>query len=308
MNTQGTVKQKRPISRSAVARIVIWSVVLVILCGVFAVSMLASAMGGILTSFGSFSLGGYFYSDADSYQIGGGTLAETVTDLDIQWAGGQIEILPAAEGVTEITVTEDYNGAEEDDRLRWRLYNGELQIKYRAPSWWIGTGRAPNKKLTIRMPQATLEAMGEVRIQSTNSRITFEGNARELSVDGVDGKLTVNGRVDELDIDWVDADVDFTGTLGSANLDGVDIKAVFRLDAARELEIDGVDQDITIYLADTVTGFRVSRDSLGGSIRTDGFDEVSSRDDYDRYWGDGSLKIEADGVDSKLKIEKLTKD
>ncbi len=303
-------KQKRPISGSAVARIVIWSVVLVILCSIFAASMLAAAFGGIWASFGSFSIGQFHYPDADSYTVGGGTVSETVRDIRIDWFGGEIQILPAEEGATEITVSETFNAenddADEDDQLRFRVHRGELQIKFRESSWWVGQNHTPRKTLVIRVPRETLQSLGEVEINATGADITFEGDARKLDVESVNGKVTVRGSVNLLDIDSVDADVDFTGTLGEGNFDGVDVRATLRLDAARSLDIDGVDSEVVLYLADTVTGFCVDRDSLGGDMTVNGFEGVTSRGDYSHYWGDGSLRIESDGVDCKLKIEKLT--
>ncbi len=301
----GQNKQHSRRSNSAIARIVIWSIVLIVLIGVFATVMLASALGGMWSNIGS-SHGGLSYSDAGSYQIGGGTIAETVNRIDIVWFDGDIQILPAEEGVTEITISEDYNGTDEDDRLRFRVHKGELQIKFRKSSWWIGADRAPNKTLTIRVPQEIFRTLGRVHVETTDSDILFEGSAEKLDVEAVRGNLTVRGTVKHLDIDSVDVAVDFTGDLNEGDFDGVNVTAVLRLYSARALDIDGVDSDITLYLADTVTGFRVDYDSVGGSVSVNDFESVMSRGDYSHYWGDGSLEIESDGVDSKLKIYKLT--
>ncbi len=285
-------KQKRRISPSAVARIVIWSVVLVILAGVFAAGM--------------FNVGGYTYSDPDSYEIGGGTVAETVRDIEIHWVAGDIEILPAEEGVTEITVKEDYDGADPDYRLRYRVFDGELTIQYCQSAWRINANNVPAKKLTVLVPQAMLDTLGEVEIDTVDSAITFRGRADELAIEGVEGKVTASGYIGKLNIDGMDAQVDFTGTLGEGDFDGVDITAVLRLDSVRELDIDGVSQDVTVYFAEGVTGFAVARDGLSTSVTTSGFDGVTKRNGYDFHWGDGSARIDLDGIDVKLKIEKQT--
>ncbi len=294
--------KKRPISGSAVARIIIWSAVLIILCAVFVLGILAGTFGEL---FGRISFGGYTYPDPDSYEIGGGSTDQTVRDIDIDWLAGDIEILPAAEGVTEITISEDYAGEDPDDQLRWRVFDGELEIKFRKSSWGV-VNDVPEKKLTIRIPQAMLETLGEVDIETVNSEVNFKGYAEELSFNGVDGRLVVAGTVGELNIDGGNAGVDFTGTLGRGDFDGVDITATLRLDGARELDVDGVDTHVTLYLGDAITGFGVAQSSVGGSVIVNGFDGVSARNGYDYYWGDGSLRIDSDGVDAKLKIEKTT--
>ncbi len=298
-------KPKRPVSSSAIVRIVIWTIVLIILCSIFFLGMIGASFRGILTSFGSFSIGGFAYSDEDSYAVGGGAVSDaaTVTDMDIDWLNGDIEILPAEAGVTEITITESYDG-EEENRLRWRVRDGELQIKFKKSSWWAGNHNLPSKKLTIRLPEG--HPLNEVDVNTTKSDITFEGYAKEFNLESVNGKLIASGHIGELDIDSVDADVNFNGSLGTCDFDGVNVHAVLRLTEARELDIDGVDYDVTLYLADTITGFRIDHDSVGGNMKIEGFEGVGARGDYDEYWGDGSLTILSDGVDAKLTVKKST--
>ncbi len=304
-------KQKRPISKTAVIRIVIWSVVLVILCGVFSAAILMSTLWNFMGGFRGFSSVGYSYRDEASYRIGGGTVEEPISDIDIDWLSGQIEILPAEEGATEITISESVGETEveqEDDRLRWRVHRGKLQIKFRTSTLWRNVKQLPDKKLTIRIPQTLMATLDQVNIDSVDTEVTFTGRAAEMDLDTTNGKLTVNGTLDELDADGVNIQLEVNGTVNSCNLDGVELTALLRLQGARELDISGVDQNVTLYLADTVTGFRVERETLGGKVQTNGFDGVTTFGEYDEYWGDGSLQIDIDGVGSLLKIEKLTND
>ncbi len=303
-------KQKRPISTSAVVRIVVWSIVLLILSGVFALSLLATALRDGGFQFGLISLGGYTYEDASSYHVGGGDVSETIRDIDIDWLSGDIEILPAPEGATSVTVSEDYSGDDDDERLRWRIREGKLQIKFQKSRWGVGIKHsAPTKKLTVFVPTSLLSALGEVDIDTVESKVTFEGHADEFSFDAVDGDLTVTGSVGELDIDSTETVLNFTGTLGHGDFDGVDLTATLWLDGARGFDIDGVGNAVTLYLADAVTGFRVERDALGGKTTvSSAFEGSGARDDYDQYWGDGSLEIRIDGIDVQLNVEKLTKD
>lgn len=298
---------KRPVNKSAVWRIVIWSVVLFILCGVFALVMTAQGFFGGGMSWGAISLGGYTYDHANSYSVGNAAFEGSVTEIDIDWVGGDIAIVPTDESV--VRIEETYAGDNEDLRLRWKVENGRLSIKYRKSYRLIGASDPSTAKdLTVRVPRAMLDALEEVDLDVVGSAVTFTGRTSELEFDGVNGSLTISGHVGELNLDHVEATLDFTGTLGHGDLDGVELHATMRLDAAKSLDIDGVDHEVTLYLADTITGFRVSRESLGGDTIVEGFDNVTAPVSGTRRWGDGSLVIESDGVDAKLTIKKLTKD
>ncbi len=305
--TSDSQMSKRPISGSAVARIVIWSAVLLILCAFFAAGVLGTVMNGRGSFFGIFSFGGYSYEDADSYTIGGGTSTSHVKDVEIDWLSGDIEILPT-DGDT-ITIQEDYTGTDEDTRLRWKIEDGELSVKFCKPYRFFGGSKdCPSKKLTLLIPKTMLDAMGDVEIDSVDSHVTFMGRAEELSVDAVSGKLTVNGHADELNIDSVEMDVDYTGTVRYVDLDGVEIKAVMHVTSALNFDIGGVDNDVTLYFSDDITGFSVDHASVSSSVTINGYENVTIRDKKDRYWGDGSITIDMHGVDVQLKIEKETND
>ncbi len=304
MNTTVKNTSKRPISRSAVVRIVIWSVVLLILCSVFALSL-----GGILfrnARFGLFSFGGYTYDNPRSYSVGGATVAdERITEIDIDWLDGDIEILPT-DGA-EIVISEDYDGRDSDYRLRWRIRRGELEIKFQKSAWSIGfVNSDPPKKLTVLVPRDMLENMNEVQVETVRSNVTFQGNAEELSFDSVEGNLYANGHIGELEISSVEAEVHFDGALRECNIDGVSINATLRLREANLLEVDGVDNSVHLYLSDAVTGFRLENDALGDKTTINGFDNVEYRGKSRCFWGDESFRIEADGISTQLKIEKLT--
>ncbi len=297
--------QKRPVSGSAVVRIVIWSVVLLVLCTVFVLSIVGTALGGTWRAFTGFSIGGYTYEDADTYTVGNGQTTETITELDIDWVNGDIEIIPTND--TTITISEDYAGTDEDLRLRWKVEDGELKIKYRSSYWAFGImSNVAAKKLTVQIPENMLDGMEEVDIDTVESKVIYTGNAEEFSFDSVDGHLVAIGAFGELNLDSVEARVELTGSVKAGNIDGVSITAVMHLSSAKTLDIDGVDNDVTLYLADTVTGFFVEHESFGGSATINGFSDVTTRNKDDRYWGDGSFKIDMDGVDAKLTIEKET--
>ncbi len=310
MNTYIPTPPKRPVSASAVVRIVIWSVVLAILVALFVLGMLQAAAGSghLQLNWKNISFGGYTYEGADTYQVGGGTTEDTVRDIDIDWLNGCIQIIPTDEAV--VSIEESYSGEREELCMRWRVVDGKLTVKYRAPYWMFGiTESFPDKNLTIYVPRTMLEDMGRVSVEAVEADMTFVGNATAVSLEAVEGDMTVTGSVGALDVDTVEGAITFTGALGEGDIDGVETTVIMHLTAARSLDIDGVENDVTLYLSDAFTGFSVLRDGIGSGVTVDevAFDDVSQHGDYEAYWGDGSFRVDMDGVSAKLFITKETK-
>ncbi len=297
-------QEKRPVNKSTVVKIVIWSVVFCLLGSI----LLAGITGGVenLNILGlpgiHINFGGFTYEDADEYSVGEATIKDTVTDLEINWVAGSIKVIPS--DTDEIRVTEEYNGGDDDLRLRWRVKNGKLTVQFRK-STVFGTSNSVSKDLTVAIPAAMLESMGDVEITTVSGDVKFTGNADELTLDAVEGGLTVEGDIGELEVHAVDGNLTFTGGIRTANMDCVDATVTMYLDMASELSFDQVDGDVNLYLSEEITGFSAELDAMGGEISVEGFD-VSSVSNKNTRWGDGSLRIEMDGVGAKLFIGKLT--
>ena len=297
-------QEKRPVNKSAVVKIVIWSVVFCLLSGI----LLAGIAGGVenLNIFGlpgvHISFGGFTYEDVDEYSVGDAAVKATVTDLEINWVAGSITVIPS--DTDEIRVTEAYSGDDNDLRLRWRIKNGKLTVQFRK-STVFGTSNSVSKDLTVAIPAAMLESMGDVEITTVSGGVQFTGNADEFTLDAVEGDLTVKGDIGELEVDAVDGKLTFTGSVRTANVDCVDTDITMYLDMAAELSFDQVDGDVHLYLSDEIKGFSAELDAISGEISVEGFD-VSSVSNKSTRWGDGSLRIEMDGVGAELEIKKLT--
>lgn len=299
-------QEKRPVNKSAVVKIVIWSVVFCLLSGI----LLAGIAGGVenLNIFGlpgvHISFGGFTYEDADEYSVGDAAVKATVTDLEINWAAGSITVIPS--DTDEIRVTEAYSGDDNDLRLRWRIKNGKLTVQFRK-STVFGTSNSVSKDLTVAIPAAMLEAMDEVEIHTVSGDVRFTGNANEFTLEAVEGNLTVEGDVGDLEVDAVDGNLTFTGSVRTAAVACANTDVTMYLDMATALSFDQVDGDVHLYLSDEIKGFSAELDSISGEISVEGFD-IGSVSGKSTRWGDGSLRIEMDGVGAELEIKKLTND
>ena len=299
------VNEKRPVNKRAVVKIVIWSVVfcllgLLLLGGVTGVSTDVTVFGlpGI-----HLDLGGFTYEDAREYSVGNASVKGPVTDLEIVWLTGDITVIPS--DTEEIEITEEYGGDDDDLRLRWLLKDGKLTIQFRKPILF-GNSRAVSKDLTVAIPAAMLEVMGEVEITTISGDVTFTGNADELTLDAVDGDLTIKGDIGELEVNAVKGKLAFTGGVRSADMSCVDTTVIMHLDMAAELSFDQVDGDVELYLSEEITGFTAEVEAMGGGIRIEDFTDLTATGDRFTRWGDGSLRIQVDGINAKLTVKKAT--
>lgn len=293
-------EKKRSVSASAVARLVAWSIALCIFSALFAVSMMPGSEG----LFAGTSIGGFRYDDS-GYTVGNASVKGAVTDLEIVWLAGDITVIPS--DTDEIKITEDYSGDDDDLRLRWLLKDSKLTVQFRKPVVF-GKGHAVSKNLTVAIPAAVLEAMDEVEITTVSGDVTFTGNADELTLDAVEGDLTVKGDIGELEVNAVKGKLTFTGGVRSADMDCVDTSVIMHLDMAGELSFDQVNGDVELYLSEEITGFTAEVESLGGGIRIEDFTDLTATGDHYTRWGDGSLRIQVNGVNAKLTVKKATND
>ena len=299
-------QERRPVNKAAVVKIVIWSVVFCLLGGI----LLAGIAGGVenLNIFGlpgiHISFGGFTYEDADKYSVGEATIKDTVTDLEINWVAGSIKVIPS--DTDEIRVTETYSGDDDDLRLRWRVKNGKLTVQFRKATVF-GTSNSVSKDLTVAIPAAMLESMGDVEITTVSGGVQFTGNADEFTLDAVEGDLTITGDIGELEVDAVDGKLIFAGGVRTADVDCANTDITMYLDMATELSFDQVDGNVHLYLSDEIKGFSAELDSVSGEISVEGFD-IGSVSGKSARWGDGGLRIEMDGVRAELEIKKLTND
>ena len=292
-------KKKRPVSASAVVRIVIWSIVLCLLTGLFALAMFRETFGhgGI-----SLGFGGDYYND-DEFSVGNGTTDRTITALDIDWVAGDVTV--AVSDGDRVEIFEDYDG-EEADRLRWKVEGGELIVKFRKPSWFDEGYADDGKNLTVLIPASMADGLDEIQIETVHSTQDVRVSARELELSSVSGSMTVRGDYGTADIETVSGGLDFEGRFKNGNFEGVSAGVNIRLlEQAKTLDMETVSGNLTLVLPESTTGFCVDTDSVSGHTDIRGFNLESGSN---KKWGDGSMKIQMESVSGKLIVEKKTED
>ncbi len=290
-------ERKRPVSTSAVVRIVIWSLVFCLLTGVFALAMVWNGLGG---GFGGINIGGYWYDEAN-YRVGNGSTRETINEISIEWVAGRVTVIQG-EG-DEIVISETYDGDDDDQMLRWKVEEGELTIKYSKPVLF-GSVSSARKDLTVEIPSSMALGLDEVHISAVSATQSISVPARELDIETVSGNVDMKGSFGTVDIETVSGNLAFEGSVKDLSIDCVSARAEVRLtEQADSVEVDTVSGDVTLILPESTTGFRVHTDALSDRVDIRGFDVGS-----DRKWGDGRMEIQIDAASAKLIVEKETND
>jgi len=288
-------------SKNAVLRIVLWSLVLVILVGIL-------VMG--LGAFRIFNRSDE--PDLQHYERGittDGTFccefaAEDIRKLEIEWVSGDI-ILQSDDTADTVRVLEEYT-ADTKNQLVYKRSGNTLTIQFcedsiSFPSFGFNYSGDINKDLTILVPSDWICEELEIVTASANLLIR-DVTIREVDFDGASGTCDfVNCTVDNLDIDTASGDVRFQGVLESLNFDAASASFYGELqNTPRHMEVDGASGDLELFLPED-SGFSVSVDGLSCKFSSDFPFEMKNG-----YYvhGDGSCKIDVDGMSSNVSIYK----
>lgn len=278
---------------SAIIRIIIFSLVIVILASIMIAGM---TLQGIRFHFGNDGIQGGTVSSEGSVPAG------EIRSIAVEWVSGSITIQTADTD----TITFSETGADSKEEIMvWKQSGDELKIQFQQPRVWFGFSfglDADNSKdLVITVPEDWNAR--DLHIESVSADIRANGiTAGSFDIENVSGYCDLaECIIDELDVETVSGRVDLMGSVRIASLEAVSADCTLTLSAGtKEIDLDSVSGDLTVYLpADQ--GFTASIDGLSGDISTD-FPTTTSAGTH--IHGDGSCKIEAEGVSGNISIWK----
>lgn len=233
------------------------------------------------------NINGPIYDDSE-YTVGGVVVTSPVNSIEIEWASGSVFVTASDEEV--ISVTE--SGAHtEDDRLRWRIDDGKLIIRERAPGLFTQTLR---KTLEVRIPKTLLVdlsldvasaeveisglSFGELDMDSASGGLKGDLlSADTISFDSSSGDCVLtNCAANSFEMDSVSGECRLDGSFETIDIDTTSGNFELRTDVAPQtIALDGVSAETHLYLpADTE--FTVTLDSVSGDLSTDGFSVTSN--------------------------------
>lgn len=285
--------------RNAIARIIIWSLVAVLLTSLLVVGISSSP-----SSFfsGDWSLGGIgvTYKNSALYNVGGGTVTDEFQSIKVNWTNGKINI-EAYDG--EDTVISETEVAEKENKLRWRVEDGVLKIQQMAAGMRFGLKQTPKKTLTVKIPSNVAEGLKAVTSDSVSAEVTITGISAsdKIEIDTVSGGANLkNIRTEKLDIDTVSGSIKAAGEFTELESDSVsgDV-TVSSATPLKKLDCDSTSGNIRLTIPKN-SGFTLKADTVSGDISC-GLPTVSESKNR-RVCGDGSADFETDTVSGDLII------
>ncbi len=285
--------------RNAIARIIIWSLVAVLLTSLLVVGI-SSSPSSFFT--GDWSLGGIgvTYKNSALYNVGGGTVTDEFQNIKVNWTNGKINI-EAYDG--EDTVISETEVAEKENKLRWRVEDGVLKIQQMAAGMRFGLKQTPKKTLTVKIPSNVAEGLKAVTSDSVSAEVTITGISAsdKIEIDTVSGGANLkNIKTEKLDIDTVSGSIKAAGEFTELESDSVsgDV-TVSSATPLKKLDCDSTSGNIRLTIPKN-SGFTLKADTVSGDISC-GLPAVSESKNR-RVCGDGSADFETDTVSGDLII------
>lgn len=278
---------------SAIVRIVLYSIAIVVLLSILAGSLLLN------TAFVNTDWESFFISE-NSGTLGsvGSVDANTVRDIAVEWAAGSITIRPG--DVTEITFSET-EGLSEKDQMIWSQKGDKLVIQFCRTRVYFGISIDMPKDLEIIVPLdwncGTLEidaASAEVKVMDmTIGTVDFDGASGVCKFE--------NCHVDHLDVDTASGNIQFSGTLTELDCDAASASCELLLtNCPKRIDADMASGDLRLTLPEDC-GFTVKIDALSGDFTSE-FPTTSQNGK--RIYGDGSCVINVSALSGDVTIYK----
>lgn len=285
--------------RNAIARIIIWSLVAVLLTSLLVVGI-SSSPSSFFTGDWSSGIIGVTYKNSALYNVGGGTVTDEFHSIKVNWTNGKINI-EAYDG--EDTVISETEVAEKENKLRWRVEDGVLKIQQMAAGMRFGLKQTPKKTLTVKIPSNVAEGLKAVTSDSVSAEVTITSISAsdKIEIDTISGGANLkNIKTEKLDIDTVSGSIKAAGEFTELESDSVsgDV-TVSSATPLKKLDCDSTSGNIRLTIPKN-SGFTLKADTVSGDISC-GLPTVSESNNR-RVCGDGSADFETDTVSGDLII------
>ncbi len=286
--------------KSAVARIIIWSLTAILVTSLLIVGI-SIRPSSFFSGDWAFGIAGVTYKNSELYNVGGGTVTDELQGIKVNWTNGEINI-ESYDG--ENTVISETEVEGEENKLRWRVENGILKIEQMAAGMRFGFKKTPKKALTVKIPSDTAENLKSVITDSVSAEINIIGVSAsdKIKIDTVSGDADLkNIKAGKLDINTVSGNLRADGEISELESDSVsgDI-TVSSAVPPKKLDCDSTSGDIRLTIPKN-SGFTLESDTVSGSISCE-LPTVSESKNR-RVCGDGSAEFETDTVSGDVVIK-----
>lgn len=277
--------------KHTVIGLIIWSVVAVLLIGVFCVCMIFDGNGLDI---------GINYND-ESWNMGNGSTADDIQNLDIDWSSGKVTVL-VSEDADLITLSDTYDGSD-SLRMRWKVEDGTLKIRYSKRKIHLISFGTADKELTVTLPKSIAESLSLVDFDTASARISVSGlDADSLQIDNASGRIEVSGTYRTVKIDSSSGSVSCSGKIANADIESASGRITLSPGPDWEtISIDVASGNVDLFLPEDEDGFTVDYDKASGKFNCD-FPILLVGKNY--CVGKGVRKLEVDAASGNLTIKK----
>lgn len=306
--------------KSAIARIVIWSVVAVVLTGILIGTLIFRENPNAPIIFGEEQ--GYKYESADEYTVGPSKLpAESITSISVDWISGNVFVL-AYDGDTVIIEEASHDDIEEEYALRWRVKENTLYIKpCKSTNSWNLANKIPKKDLFVYIPEALAVTMDRIKVDTASAWISVTGitaneidtttasgdtwlekcGAIDINIENVSGYVNLTEtKAETIDAETVSGNVEIVGMVNELSAESVSGTVLLCTDEApSSADISTVSGEIKFELPEN-DGFYIDFDSVSGKVTSE-FPLIISNGK--QVYGNGERQFDFETVSGNAYIE-----
>ena len=262
----------------------------------------------------------YTYKDADQYKHGSGEITEEINRLDIEWLQGEVQVLPAPEGVENVILEETISQTvSKNVEVHYVVEGKTLKVRY------AKSGEAllvmlrknlkiyvPNKLLSMEIESESADVrIGKVetedcviRVASGDGRIDGMVVTRHMACEFLSGNLRGSANCAGADLEFKTGDgmIDFSST-SCRNFSVViargDVTLTFdECPASGGFEMAG--GKMSLYLP-AESDFTLTMEVLAGGLNTD---FAYEKDGKHYVFGEGTSRFDARAASGSVNIYK----
>lgn len=244
--------------------------------------------------------------------------------IEVEWITGDCHVL--AYDAEELYVYEETTETDADNRMRWKLENGKLTVRFCKPRLF-GKTVDYDKTLYLYIPKSLLDGIDAVTIDAVSADLMVNDlKAETLRLNTVSGDLTAEGlscgegkiasvsgdimlttcRADTLTVGNTSGNVLLTASEATATLSVSTIsgdQAVSIPVGTRDLTLESVSGNVTALIPDDAS-FSLTCESVSGTVEAEeGLRLAESGDIFTR--GEGTLKGEITAVSGNITLKRL---
>ena len=268
----------------------------------------ACHVGDIKVNFYAPYWGFWSYSKGSSFTYS----ASEITEIDITWVGGEIEVISSDKA--ELTVTENSESLPDDAKMHYLIKDGKLTIHY-SKALYKEEVDVASKHLKIEVPKgieididsvnADINigemALGEMKLTNVSGDVSLgKIVCSEIKIENVDGTVTANEIVaDEFTADSVSGTI----TVSKISANDIKVKTVsgkteIGIAKKSNVKVSGVSGAVDIAIPDDI-GATVTFSTMSGTFGSEKPHKTSQKI---YTFGPGEIEIAVETVSGNLHI------